>query len=418
MLAILVLMASLVAGLFWPGALWAGCFFTYQVASISEKDSISIIYVVLAAGVAAFHALRRPPTLAFGLLDATFIFFIAAFAMSAFYMPDGAAGVAAAGQLLLSVVTMYVIGRLTCWPERLTQTVREMLVTMLIVGSALAVIIFHSRVRTTVRVARLAVGTGSDVGISGPFPFILLCGVAGIFFYSNRRQLPLMILSVLGLGLVGYISIYSATRGVYVAAAGGALVLYLAGRKDIRLQGAITMGVLGLIALIVAIPFMPHTLELQNAVTRLVGNVHGGKVVLDPAALERLNNYRMATALFLQKPILGVGIGGFTFKTGTNYVHNLFLEVACDFGMVGVGILCIYLASLFRAGFRLARIYAEPGAILIGLTAAELTHLLVSDTLAHAKSLFLFTAVIAGALAAIEQRKLQLIPPELILDVP
>lgn len=407
MISILVLMCSLVAGFFWPGALWAGCFFTYQVASITSSDSISTIYVVLAAGVAAYHALRRPPPLAFGMLDAAFLTFITAYSMSASYMPSAAIGAQAAGQLWLSVGSMYLVGRLTCWPERLTQTVREMLTTVLIMGTALALIIFHSRTITTVRVARLAVGTGTDVGISGPFPFILAGAVATLMFHLNPKQLPRLAVAGMALVIVGYVSVYSATRGVYVSMVGGLMVIYLAGRSRIRLKGLITLGVMGLAGLIVAIPFMPHTQELQNAVLRLVGNFHGGAVAVDPSLIGRMYNYHMATTLFLQHPYLGVGIGGFNYLTGIIYVHNIFLEMACEFGLVGLALEITYLLVLFRSGFQLSAVYPEAGSILLGFIAVHLTHMLVSDTLSHAKMMFLFTAVIAGALATLQQQQKQ-----------
>ncbi len=399
MLSILVLMSTLAAGFFWPGALWAGVLFTYQVASITSNDKISMVYVILAVGVAAFNALRRPPPPAFGMLDAMFVLFIAAYSMSATYMPDAGTGAAAAGQLLLSVVTMFILGRLTCQPERLTQTVRELLMTTLVVGTVLAVIIFHSRTQTTVRVARLAVGTGTDVGISGPFPFILMSAIASLVYYFNPRQIVMAGIGGVALVIVGYVSVYSATRGVYISCLGGLAVMYLAGQSKIRLKGAMTLGVMGLIGLIVALPFMPHTVELQNAVQRLVGNIHGGAVVLDASAIERVHNYHMATLLFLQHPLFGIGIGGFNYSTGIIYVHNLFLEIACEFGVFGVGLLVIYLATLFRSGFQLARTYPEAASILLGFCSVHLTHMLVSDTLSHAKVVFMFTSVIAGALA-------------------
>ena len=404
MLSIAVLMMSLVAGVFWPGALWAGCFFTYQVASITEIDSISMVYVILAVGVAGYHALRRPPPFAFGMLDAALILFIGAYSLSAMYMPDAAVGAAAAGQLLLSVVTMYIIGRLTCWPERLTQTVREMLTTTLILGSVLAVIIFHSRTVTTVRVARLAVGTGTDVGISGPFPFILAGAVASLLYYFNPRQIWRAALGGMALVIVGYVSVYSATRGVYVSMIGGLGVLYLAGRSRVRLKGIVTCGVLGLCGLIAVIPFLPHTVELENAVLRLAGNFHGGGVALDPSLIERMHNYHMATVLFLQHPFFGLGIGGFNYTTGIVYVHNIFLEMACEFGLVGLTLEVTFLALLFRSGFQLAKAYPEAASILMGFIAVHLTHMLVSDTLPHAKIVFMFTAVIAGALATLQKR--------------
>ena len=49
--------------------------------------------------------------------------------------------------------------------------------------------------------------------------------------------------------IVGYISVYSATRGVYVSMVGGLMIIYLAGRSRIRLKGLIALGTLGLAGL-------------------------------------------------------------------------------------------------------------------------------------------------------------------------
>jgi O-antigen ligase len=136
-------------------------------------------------------------------------------------------------------------------------------------------------------------------------------------------------------------------------------VLYLVGRSRIKLRGIMILGVLGLCGLIAVIPFMPHTIELQNAIMRLVGNVHKGGVVLDTSALERLNNYHLATQLFLQHPYLGIGIGGFNYSTGIIYVHNIFLEILCEFGIVGLILELTWLGILFRSGFQLSQYYPE-----------------------------------------------------------
>ena len=77
-------------------------------------------------------------------------------------------------------------------------------------------------------------------------------------------------------------------------------------------------------------------------------------MVLDTAAMERLNNYHHAQELFVQNPIFGVGIGGFNYWTGIFFVHNLLLEIACELGFVGLVGLAIYVTVFIATGLKVA----------------------------------------------------------------
>lgn len=59
------------------------------------------------------------------------------------------------------------------------------------------------------------------------------------------------------------------------------------------------------------------------------GNVTNNRVAL----------YLEAIDIFLESPIVGTGIGYFEKRTGTKYVHNIFLEIMCEMGIVGIGMI-------------------------------------------------------------------------------
>ena len=62
---------------------------------------------------------------------------------------------------------------------------------------------------------------------------------------------------------------------------------------------------------------------------------------------ERLEAYSLAIKLFLQKPLLGVGTGGFP----GGYPHNIFLEIASENGIIGILIFICFLFKIMRRGF-------------------------------------------------------------------
>ncbi len=58
----------------------------------------------------------------------------------------------------------------------------------------------------------------------------------------------------------------------------------------------------------------------------------------DDSRIERL---QIAWEMFLSKPLVGHGYGSFDDETGLEYPHNLFAEVLCEFGVLGLAALCI-----------------------------------------------------------------------------
>jgi O-antigen ligase len=69
-------------------------------------------------------------------------------------------------------------------------------------------------------------------------------------------------------------------------------------------------------------------------------------------AVMRLEYYRASPGIWLQKPLLGWGVGGWSMaywqRDFIQYPHNLFCEVLTEQGLLGIGSLLYFLCAVFR----------------------------------------------------------------------
>ena len=71
----------------------------------------------------------------------------------------------------------------------------------------------------------------------------------------------------------------------------------------------------------------------------IVFRVLGSDVVtrtLTEGDAARISFYRSAVSIFQQNPVTGIGLGGFHDITGSVYPHNMFFELLCETGLLGV----------------------------------------------------------------------------------
>ncbi len=77
----------------------------------------------------------------------------------------------------------------------------------------------------------------------------------------------------------------------------------------------------------------------------------------------RIEELRISKDLFLTHPIFGIGFGGFRsyndFTEAVKYPHNLFVEMAVEGGVVGLGVLCIVLFVIFKSVYRFSKCHPE-----------------------------------------------------------
>lgn len=114
-------------------------------------------------------------------------------------------------------------------------------------------------------------------------------------------------------------------------------------------------GILGAAVCVIAILYLWKYIStnsiLASGIERITVFFSG---TMDQSALERVEIYQNAVALFNEHPILGGGPGYALCEMGI-WSHNIFLDLLADTGMIGTGIFTIWILSCFVTVFRNAK---------------------------------------------------------------
>lgn len=169
----------------------------------------------------------------------------------------------------------------------------------------------------------------------GAYVFAILV----VILTTKYRSLKLCLFVVMG-GLF-YIMFHTGSRGpVFSFFITLAFIPFLLPGKSLIRKMAIFLvfTILG-IFLFVKIP--------SEAQERYLILLRPGGYIEDTSAPARLYLYGTAFNLFLAKPILGSGTGGFSLFSygldGRIYPHNIFLEIGSELGMVGLALFILFL---------------------------------------------------------------------------
>lgn len=194
--------------------------------------------------------------------------------------------------------------------------------------------------------ARLAVagGGGNVFARMVGSATVILVGIAWPTLRARAGWLPLLAVAVAGVTLV--------CSGSKTALLGLGLALAALGalRGQRRLLIASFAGVVMLATgPYWARPFLPHADEHKGAERILrAPDVH------DPTGTygARLRYFRRSIDVLRELPVLGVGTGDWAraaqLPTGRRYPHNIALEMACELGIAGLGLLGVSLMLLWR----------------------------------------------------------------------
>lgn len=399
-ICILALFGCLVCGIRWPGVLLAGIFLTYQSKIIVGNDYIGVTYVLGATAVVVVQAILSQRPIRFIWLDAAFLVLIAWMCATPIYSEEPKIALEVAQKLATSSV-VYVIGRTTD-PQRMRGVMIELCVGLLAAGSVLSLLLVGIAHRgSNLNVVRFQLNGGSAVGISQPLPYEFIAGLVCAFTALQLKK-PLLLGLAIGALLIDlYVSLESATRGVFLAQAVGLVVFIFAYRRELRLSNlALFLPVLAVAALLI-LPNLFEERGLDVLTARLFQNFsHTGE--RDLSSYGRIFAYRLAIEMFGAHPVLGVGIGGFSIVDPFNgYPHDLFLEVAAEFGFVGLCLLASYLVSLTGVMNSIRqRQDLLVGSIMLAMFAAAFTAQLVSFAFFMQRPLFLLTGLAAAFASA------------------
>ena len=151
------------------------------------------------------------------------------------------------------------------------------------------------------------------------------------YLHSSFQRLILLLLLFVQILVV----LFSASRGPVIAMT--FLLLYflvlLSGDNSWKkLTKVVSFGVIMfLIYRTLAVPSLPH---FTNSVGRIatILRISSG----DDISTGRIFMYRKGIDMFLRKPLFGNGPQAFAIKSGYDiYPHNIFVELLCDYGIVG-----------------------------------------------------------------------------------
>lgn len=180
------------------------------------------------------------------------------------------------------------------------------------------------------------------------FDLVLPLGVA-LLFAPLRARTRLLLGVAVGLGLVG-LALTLSRGGIVATAAGSLLVLFLWLRQGVGFLRAVLASTLAVAVLLVLVLGTPTPLE-----RRFLREEY-------PAAFARIPLIHVASNVIADRPLFGVGLNNYA-EVARRYdttpqriaswwnapVHNQFLYIAAETGLVGLLFFLLFLSGVLRA---------------------------------------------------------------------
>ncbi len=232
-----------------------------------------------------------------------------------------------AGLALTALMIYYVSGRRS---GNLLVFQESLLRSCFILGSALSLL----AVATSDFTQRAAVGDG------GPNTFVRIVGVAAVSCIG-LRSIPK---SLAFLATAGYLAliILTQSRGGLLSflVAVGVQFLWIFGWKSKIVYGVLGISAVGIVAMFSDVGQRCIAIIEQRVFTQTFTYGY-------TAGRDRI--YGDAWDIWMDNMLLGNGLNSWWDQLGT-YPHNIFLEIGCDSGILGVGLFCIWLGFAIFSG--------------------------------------------------------------------
>ncbi len=220
----------------------------------------------------------------------------------------------------------------------------------------------------------------------------------------GRPQVPrwLWLLALGTAGLTGAAILASLSRGTWLSVAGALTLMLLiwdARTRRLILPAALGLAGLGLLAALGALP--SEITERLGVILDYFGVFDVRTVDLTPenfAVVERMAHWQAAWYMFLEHPLLGVGIGNYAaaypdyFLPGwpdpLGHAHNYFLNTAAEMGIIGlITLLWMLVAAYVLVATGIARAHGQrERALLVGVLGSLVVFTIFSgfdDLLVH-----------------------------------
>lgn len=237
------------------------------------------------------------------------------------------------------------------------------------------------------------IGAGWVIGMA--ILLLLFCRVSETPFW--RKALTIASLPILVAGLIT-----SASRGaIFSTSIAGFYLLF----KVYKGRSKAVVGVIALVALVCAATAFyflrnmgsgKYTEKADEIVEMVEGHGSSG------TAAQRLAFYQSAFREIEQRPLVGLGVGGWSVyyfgKDERAYPHDLLLEISTEEGMIGVIAFMIFLAAIYRASKDLSNLTGAHFAVLSGLLLFTLIATMFSGDLDDDRVLWLWSGMTLATL--------------------
>lgn len=156
-------------------------------------------------------------------------------------------------------------------------------------------------------------------------------------FKTYMVKMPYMLIILIAYFLIG-------KKSGLLSAAFGMMVIYLIGKKRKLWKRIITLltGILILCGIIYCIVTLYGNLHISLRIKEGLRQVLEGR----DFSSGRIALYKAAWDEFLQHPLLGIGWKTFSVKHG-NLVHNIYLQLLCETGLIGFMLFIVPIANLY-----------------------------------------------------------------------
>ena len=264
---------------------------------------------------------------------------------------------------LLRMTKLYLLSRVVASSVKRKRDIQDVVIALvigLIVQGVICLLQYVAGIDLglglfTVGDLRRVSGTVGWPNTLGAYAATVLSVTLALWIYSARGRVRMAIGAACIAGLFSLILSFS--RGAWISLLAGVALILFWGWRTTRL-GTKSIRSISLIALAAAVVGV----LFATSITARLTEVHPDMEVL----VDRMQLNRVAINMINAHPLLGVGINTFvdTMKqydtTGvTHYfpqpVHNVFLLVAAETGLVGLGLFLLLMFMAFRAALQAAK---------------------------------------------------------------
>jgi len=318
--------------------------------NIGYFNLTAILLIITALGFILPLAIGKKIYFTFRKADIWLLLFVIVLFTGCFFSTNPQEGFIKAIRFILIVFFPYIIARVFLkTDEQIRLFIKTFFVTAILISILLIIISFFGEYSggriDFLNVNQIPLATLLAMGL-----VITVIGATSNVNMNFVGRLSRLFCAIVIIPLL-YSLFLTGCRGPLISAIIGLFCYYLLIFKK-RLKITIAIGMILLFVMIIWI----SNSDIIYSILEHIPNIGGYSlthVIEGPSTVQRLELYSSAILLFLQKPLLGVGTGGFP----GGYPHNIFLEIAAENGVFGLLLFICFLFSVIKKGFKYIILY-------------------------------------------------------------